>query len=457
MSNANKDQDGSRHRFKEKSSAAAARDREGNFNCPPFFDSNGGDLSNVEFTCGSKLCLQVKVLGANPMKFEWFKDGQTIFHFRHAKMEVPEAFPGDGGSYFVVVSNRYGSVTSRTAEVTYNYGIYSLVFKYMHGEKHIDGENHIVDESASDQAKFTVAREYVKSQAIAYAAVSIFFVILVFGFPVPNPKADSVGILYWAVYEPVIIVFVGIWLDLNLLLLMPQYPRPFSRRLAGYTFYLFVVGVTNGMVCWFYKYPNPYIIIFGPIWSVVYCRILFKSFVTSEETLSDEFWLRFKSWLMNVVNVVVFFNVSAVILWCLAFTKNDLFQSALLVVYPALKFVFKRSASRNAKITWLGLTPETSLPIHQQMRFNERMTLNLVYFEYVSAMTFGLAMPSVSSWSVFIVSLFSGALLSYVGILTFTLANKRKNAQNREEPEQKPEEEKTANCRHGRIQVYRRI
>ena len=70
----------------------------------------GGSLTN------SSLLLSVIAAGTNPLKYTWYRNNQKITIQGAETESTIEAF--DTGSYYVVVSNDYGTVTSDVVDVT---------------------------------------------------------------------------------------------------------------------------------------------------------------------------------------------------------------------------------------------------------------------------------------------------------------------------------------------------
>ena len=73
---------------------------------------------------GTAAALSVSASGTQPLSFQWFKDGVPLedggkyCDTMTASLTVSNVLRSDAGSYFVVVSNAYGSVTSAVATLT---------------------------------------------------------------------------------------------------------------------------------------------------------------------------------------------------------------------------------------------------------------------------------------------------------------------------------------------------
>lgn len=60
----------------------------------------------------------VMVNGSEPFAYQWFFDGTPIAGATTSELSVPHVQPADAGTYFVVVSNAFGTVTSSNAVLT---------------------------------------------------------------------------------------------------------------------------------------------------------------------------------------------------------------------------------------------------------------------------------------------------------------------------------------------------
>ena len=66
---------------------------------------------------GRSSLLALGIAGSAPLTYRWFKDG--VFTSATAALALINMAPGNAGSYFCIVSNSFGTVTSRTAVVSY--------------------------------------------------------------------------------------------------------------------------------------------------------------------------------------------------------------------------------------------------------------------------------------------------------------------------------------------------
>jgi len=60
----------------------------------------------------------VVAVGVEPLTYQWFFDGRPIPGATRSELSVPQVQPADAGTYFVVVSRPYGTVTSSNAVLT---------------------------------------------------------------------------------------------------------------------------------------------------------------------------------------------------------------------------------------------------------------------------------------------------------------------------------------------------
>lgn len=82
-----------------------------NSDTPPVISS---DLSNVTLAEGQTLKLTIGVSGAN-LQYKWYKNNQPVPGTGTATLTTPSvSFSNDGDTYYVVVSNDFGTVTSKT-------------------------------------------------------------------------------------------------------------------------------------------------------------------------------------------------------------------------------------------------------------------------------------------------------------------------------------------------------
>lgn len=81
----------------------------------PIITSNLGNMTLEE---GEDLKLSVSVTGADPLVYQWFFEGEPLLGSVSTNaILLKSAKTTNSGSYFVVVSNVFGSVTSKTAKV----------------------------------------------------------------------------------------------------------------------------------------------------------------------------------------------------------------------------------------------------------------------------------------------------------------------------------------------------
>lgn len=82
-----------------------------NTDAPPVISK---DLSNVTLSEGQKLQLTITASGSN-LSYKWYKNSQLILGTGTATLTSPSvSFDNDGDKYYVVVSNNFGTVTSKT-------------------------------------------------------------------------------------------------------------------------------------------------------------------------------------------------------------------------------------------------------------------------------------------------------------------------------------------------------
>ena len=82
---------------------------------PPFLHSSPKTTTIVE---GHHLHLSVDASGAQPMTYQWFKDGSLLPEFTYTSVAIEIVTPAAAGAYHVVVSNVAGTVTTGVAQVT---------------------------------------------------------------------------------------------------------------------------------------------------------------------------------------------------------------------------------------------------------------------------------------------------------------------------------------------------
>ncbi len=66
---------------------------------------------------GDALCLQARVNGSLPLSYQWYQDGSLKPGATNSVLQIPDARLSDAGSYYCIVSNAFGSVTSRVAAI----------------------------------------------------------------------------------------------------------------------------------------------------------------------------------------------------------------------------------------------------------------------------------------------------------------------------------------------------
>ena len=64
---------------------------------------------------GPNITFSVTASGANPLRYQWRKDGSSLTQRTNASLTISSAQPADTAAYSVVVSNAVGSVTSAPA------------------------------------------------------------------------------------------------------------------------------------------------------------------------------------------------------------------------------------------------------------------------------------------------------------------------------------------------------
>jgi parallel beta-helix repeat protein len=80
----------------------------------PTIDSGPSPLA---VAAGSNATFQVATRGSNPLSFQWFHDGTPFPPVTSAQLVVSNAQQADGGTYYVVVSNALGTVTSASVSL----------------------------------------------------------------------------------------------------------------------------------------------------------------------------------------------------------------------------------------------------------------------------------------------------------------------------------------------------
>ena len=78
--------------------------------------------SNLTVSAGVKTGFAAQVRGVNvktnPILAQWYFDGNPIFHATNYSLAIPVAAASNAGSYFIIVTNSYGSATSAVAVLT---------------------------------------------------------------------------------------------------------------------------------------------------------------------------------------------------------------------------------------------------------------------------------------------------------------------------------------------------
>ena len=64
---------------------------------------------------GASTTLSVQATGQGPLTYQWRKDGTNVAGANGATLNFASAAASDAGSYSVVVTNAYGTVTSSAA------------------------------------------------------------------------------------------------------------------------------------------------------------------------------------------------------------------------------------------------------------------------------------------------------------------------------------------------------
>lgn len=73
---------------------------------------------NVSAAGGADVTLSTGVTGLGPLSYQWQLNGTNIAGATNPSLSIPNVAVGNQGSYSVVVSNMYGSVTSSNAALT---------------------------------------------------------------------------------------------------------------------------------------------------------------------------------------------------------------------------------------------------------------------------------------------------------------------------------------------------
>ena len=73
--------------------------------------------SGTVVLAGNTVTLNVLAVGTAPLSYQWFRNGVALIGAISGTLTIPNAQPNQSGSYWVVVSNAFGSATSRSATV----------------------------------------------------------------------------------------------------------------------------------------------------------------------------------------------------------------------------------------------------------------------------------------------------------------------------------------------------
>ena len=85
-------------------------------NSPPYIWP--GNPQDVEIALGDSYSISAYVYGTTPFHYQWLKNGQPENMFTRNYYGFWQAVAGDSAGYCLVVTNAFGSVTSRVAQVT---------------------------------------------------------------------------------------------------------------------------------------------------------------------------------------------------------------------------------------------------------------------------------------------------------------------------------------------------
>ena len=84
-------------------------------NVPP---SIAAQPQNQSVTAGNSVAFSVTASGTAPLSYQWYRNNSAIAGATVTRYTISAAQPSDAGSYDVIVSNNYGSVTSAVATLT---------------------------------------------------------------------------------------------------------------------------------------------------------------------------------------------------------------------------------------------------------------------------------------------------------------------------------------------------
>jgi hypothetical protein len=107
--------------------------------------------TNVNFTIGGTVSLVVAANSAQPATYQWFKNGVAITGQTSATLTINNATASDMASYYVVVTNENGSVTSATVAALTVVPAPALTFKEDNtGTTVIEAEHYYAASTAAD-------------------------------------------------------------------------------------------------------------------------------------------------------------------------------------------------------------------------------------------------------------------------------------------------------------------
>jgi alpha-tubulin suppressor-like RCC1 family protein len=84
----------------------------------PVLPRVGRQPENRTFTAGHTLSLNVLALGSLPLRYQWYFGNTALSGQTNHWLAIPNGQPDATGSYSVIVTNNYGSVTSAVATIT---------------------------------------------------------------------------------------------------------------------------------------------------------------------------------------------------------------------------------------------------------------------------------------------------------------------------------------------------
>ena len=74
--------------------------------------------TNETVTNGNPATFSVTAAGSPPLKYQWDQNGTNIPGATSATLSIPSTIPNNAGSYSVIISNPYGSITSPVVTLT---------------------------------------------------------------------------------------------------------------------------------------------------------------------------------------------------------------------------------------------------------------------------------------------------------------------------------------------------